>query len=340
MERSPREGLPEYGIDRVVGNAPDEMMRKTVLEIKEFAEKHDALDDSEKQFEVASSPEEREDYLNALAMVNELRKIYGKEPLQLDIHNLHILEFPENSTTQWRGTALTKERHLWVTRVPSRLLMLHDLVHELAHLGGYNVIQHDSFTETNEATAGNYRFGTSIYSRNSVLGEDKTNERTAYFRNLNEALTEEIAIQLTQQYEQSKFQDEIHVIEEFKKWATSTENSNVENIDEILTVLELPNGVDRIYYRGYISARSIYQTLFQKISEANPNVFPSPEEVRRLFVDAQMTGNILPIGRLIDKTYGKGTFRTIGEKDVNLENLREYVDNLTPLEISTQDITI
>ena len=37
------------------------------------------------------------------------------------------------------------------------------------------------------------------------------------------------------------------------------------------------------------------------------------EEVFDLFASAALTGNLLTIGKLIDKTFGLGTFRKIGE---------------------------
>ena len=39
----------------------------------------------------------------------------------------------------------------------------------------------------------------------------------------------------------------------------------------------------------------------------------------KLFMKRQINGNILPIGKLIDKTFGPGSFRKLGEDKVVAE---------------------
>jgi hypothetical protein len=39
-------------------------------------------------------------------------------------------------------------------------------------------------------------------------------------------------------------------------------------------------------------------------------------------------GNLLTIGKLIDRTFGKGTFRKIGESDSDPKKLREFIGSL------------
>jgi len=41
-----------------------------------------------------------------------------------------------------------------------------------------------------------------------------------------------------------------------------------------------------------------------------------------------MTGDILPVGRLVDKTFSKGTLRKIGELDSDIKMQEEFVDSL------------
>ncbi|MDP2934265.1 MAG: hypothetical protein Q8N59_00620 [bacterium] len=53
--------------------------------------------------------------------------------------------------------------------------------------------------------------------------------------------------------------------------------------------------------------------LIDVLWERNKDRFKNREEVEKLFLDAQFTGNLLKIGRLIEKTFGKGSFRKLGE---------------------------
>jgi hypothetical protein len=41
-----------------------------------------------------------------------------------------------------------------------------------------------------------------------------------------------------------------------------------------------------------------------------------------------MTGNILPVGRLIERTFGNGTLRRIGELDQDMQAQEEFVNSL------------
>lgn len=56
-----------------------------------------------------------------------------------------------------------------------------------------------------------------------------------------------------------------------------------------------------------------FQALIDSLWEKNKSRFETREAVENLFLDAQFTGNLLKIGRLIEKTFGKGSFRKLGE---------------------------
>jgi len=57
-------------------------------------------------------------------------------------------------------------------------------------------------------------------------------------------------------------------------------------------------------------------------------MFTDPEEVFEAFARGMMTGNPLEIGRLVDGTFGKGTFRKIGEMDEDVDEQLKYVESL------------
>jgi len=44
----------------------------------------------------------------------------------------------------------------------------------------------------------------------------------------------------------------------------------------------------------------------------NQNEFKNKEEILNLFIDAQLNGRLLKIGKLIEHTYGKGSFKKLG----------------------------
>ncbi len=53
--------------------------------------------------------------------------------------------------------------------------------------------------------------------------------------------------------------------------------------------------------------------LVKSLYEKNKETFSSEDEVVTLFQKAQVSGNILSVARLIEKTFGKGMFRKLGE---------------------------
>ena len=78
----------------------------------------------------------------------------------------------------------------------------------------------------------------------------------------------------------------------------------------------------------YKSERRILNTLIDKILEKNPDKFQDKEEVFEVFAKGMITGNILPVGRLVERTFGKGTLRKIGELDQDLRAQEEFVNSL------------
>jgi hypothetical protein len=70
------------------------------------------------------------------------------------------------------------------------------------------------------------------------------------------------------------------------------------------------------------------EVLLDKLYEKNTDQFSNREEVFNVFAKAMLTGNILPLGRLVDGTFGRGTLRKIGELDHDVQALEEFVESL------------
>jgi hypothetical protein len=68
--------------------------------------------------------------------------------------------------------------------------------------------------------------------------------------------------------------------------------------------------------------------LIDKILERNSEKFQDREEIFEIFAKGMMTGNILPVGRLIERTFGNGTLRRIGELDQDIQAQKEFVNSL------------
>ena len=57
--------------------------------------------------------------------------------------------------------------------------------------------------------------------------------------------------------------------------------------------------------------------LIDTLYERNPSQFQSPNQVFDVFARAMLRDTPLPLGRLIERTFGHGTFKKIGAiKDI------------------------
>ncbi|MDB4940256.1 MAG: hypothetical protein JWO40_681 [Candidatus Doudnabacteria bacterium] len=58
------------------------------------------------------------------------------------------------------------------------------------------------------------------------------------------------------------------------------------------------------------------EALIQDLWEKNQDKFENIKSIWDIFINTQLNGNLLPIGRLIESTYGKGSFRKLGENNL------------------------
>ncbi len=104
-----------------------------------------------------------------------------------------------------------------------------------------------------------------------------------YFRTLNEAVTDRLA-------------------EQFIKNLADNTNSRIGI-----------SNPDNFVSPTYTQEKEDLDHLVNDLYEKNKDLYESREEVFALFARSTMGGAVLPLARLIEKTYGKGWFRKIGE---------------------------
>lgn len=146
--------------------------------------------------------------------------------------------------------------------------------HELWHTLG----SHEAIQVTTKGEIDWYRAGFSIKSRE---GEKE------YFYRIDEALTGLMTKRFVDEVllADPSFTEEIKKLEALNQEIDTTRRGEVKMLHEI--------------------AQNIY-------SRSNGE-FQSPEEVINLFLKGQVTGNILSIARVIEKSFGKGSFRKLGQ---------------------------
>lgn len=68
--------------------------------------------------------------------------------------------------------------------------------------------------------------------------------------------------------------------------------------------------------------------LIDALYERNKNNFNDREEVFDMFAKNAFTGNMYELGKLVDKTFGRGTLRKIGKLDAHIEEQEKFIKSL------------
>jgi hypothetical protein len=169
--------------------------------------------------------------------------------------------------------------------------------------------------------------------------------QSRFFVNLNEALTEELTKRfVSQNSHNSLFEKELKQTEKIKKKYCDVVGSNnvpVVDDDTVYATIQDENILQSIKRRlmgvhpdiitqklSYETERHVLNTIIDKIYKKKKSSFKDREDVFDVFVKSMMTGNIIPIGKLIDSTFGKGTFRRLGELDSTIQEQEDFIASL------------
>ena len=154
-----------------------------------------------------------------------------------------------------------------------------------------------------------------------------------YFNNLNEAVTEELVKRFILDpvvRENPLFKYELEETERLKREYGEVRYKSGEKFfpDDVYWAKEDAEGNLSGRILTYPQERRILNALIDRLFEINKGQFKEREQVFDVFAKAMFSGNILPLGRLIDGSFGEGIFRKIGELDDSLNQQEEFVNAL------------
>ncbi len=298
--------------ERVVGKFPGEDKKEILQEAGEiFSEQ--SFENMEK-IERGKTSRELEIISLANKATNELRTKYDLDKFDIPAKNIHIIqkEFwsDEKSTAHFasmcQGIALCEQS--------AGIVFMEKIFHEMLHFKSYNALQ---IIKEGNSELGEYRVGLTMHSRDN---------KEFYFVNINEAVTEEMTrIFIRKLSENSLFKKEIKqtidIIKKYPREKSASGELIFNNDTYFAEIIKERGGMEHIAAKEftYSRERKILDILIDKLFEINSDKFKRREDVFEVFAKSMMTGNILPLGRLIDGTFGKGTFRKIGELDDDIE---------------------
>lgn len=254
---------------------------------------------------------------------NELRQTYGLTDFDVPSKNIHVIKkekWPKEEGAAFYNSMMQaiaiKEEH-------AKIVFLKNILHEMIHLKSYGSMQ---ITANEDPQEHEYRSGITITKRDGSR---------LFFRNINEAVVEELTMKLfSKLYDHPIFSKEVKQTSEIAekgKDALSSEGEKLFTKDTYYAEIEdIGNNKGRISVNSFVYSkeRRILKKLIHKIFDRNSNDFENEQQIFELFASSIITGNILTLGKLIDSTFPKGTFRKIGELDSNIEKQEAFIDGL------------
>ena len=239
----------------------------------------------EKQLPGEQEKTEREIVLIKFAKdaVDEVLKKYGKREIyDIPLDHIHVFEKGgvEKFTEQRLGSGAhsTTRGTVLADRSDSEVYFLTTIFHELCHAKKYNALQIIPEHKSKKAEIEDYRGGIIITSRD---GEQRS------FENFEEA----IEGLLTQRF----YEEKIKTSELFKDEVSRIENEQRKIDTSRLKELEDLNRIINYIY------------------DQNKTEFKTRDEVAEIFIEASVNGDLFRLARLVEKTFGKGSFRELGK---------------------------
>jgi hypothetical protein len=320
---------------RVIGGASAEKKEQAKKEIEQALFNHfESLSPQEqeqlKKFEYPKSEKE-------LALINfaneetsRLMQEAGIEPYNVSEKNLHIIP-PElyKKAAGDSGTAVTfntkqgilfDAQHFRDNPVNFGAVALHEMLHLKAHLS----IEVEEEGEKMETTP--YREGVTVRALQKHGYHVKYHE---HFAGLHEAIVAETEKRLLPKLLNCP------ALAAEKEWLMSQEAKEMKKkLAEEKGILEDDivwigkKGKDDWEAISYFQQRNVLNYVCTEIQKQFPEQFQSPDDVYKVFLNAHFTGRLLPIARLVEKTFGEGSFRLLGNMDTNKKSGVLHLESL------------
>lgn len=231
---------------------------------------------------------------------------FGGQWLDIKPQNVHLIEVDKLSEitrkefeeSGWSAyTEPLTGRMLLFLETPSKLKLAQNLVHEMLRL--------NSFASVKIIQKKNKKFVD--YGRAGLEFFIKDGERL--FNELNEAVNTELQLKFEEKFFDglNYTKDEWVKIKRFKEFLRSRgENDLADNLAAM-------DEKSKPLFYGYSDLREVLKTFIGEIYEKNKDRFNSKDDIFKLFAQAAIGGQILLLARVWEKTYGKGSFRDLGQ---------------------------
>ena len=341
------QGKREYPVERVVGRGFDDEDYEIA---REFFRNRFGRQDFVRDLEREKTEEEEKIIVWVNDETNSVLELYGVRPLDIPSRNVHIIpeeqwpkreDFTDSAAFYDFGTqAIFYRDNVW------RSLFAYRLFHEQLHIKSHQAAQ---YVEAD----GKKKF--EEYRSGLTLTSAKRENFSAQFRKVNEAIIEALAVQFWEERiaADERFRAEMEKVERLRavlreesaalKTANKLSDEEFEAAaGEICAALPgQGDGEPELVRFAYSAERAALSMLISKLAEHDPaRLAEAPAkralgadagEIFGLFVKSALSGRMVELGKLIDRTFGAGTFKRLGaissEKHTK-EELLAFVNDL------------
>src|SRR3989344_2476044 len=78
----------------------------------------------------------------------------------------------------------------------------------------------------------------------------------------------------------------------------------------------------------YLQQRDVLNYVCAEIQKQFPDEYKSADDVYKTFLNAHFTGRLLPLARLVEETFGEGSFRLLGNMDTDRQSGILHLESL------------
>ncbi|MES2315628.1 MAG: hypothetical protein V4486_02750 [Patescibacteria group bacterium] len=314
--------MRESGFDRIVG-ASEEEERDVLAGFKNIFDTNYNIK-GEKQ----KSPEQTRGAEAISRYMFPFLEKYGVRALDIRPDQIHFMEkrdLPETVRKLYGDAGGVYEAdNQWILIFGGdqdpKTVLAKRMAHEMIHFNSFKSLTFNR----DDCSAQGRRLGLQLKSGGFM-----------HFRKLNEAITEELAIRFAVEYfDKIEYtSDSITaareayrpLIESGAKIISLTTSGMEADID-LLERLD-PNFTESALSFGgetsYLSERAKLHQMIDDIFTKNKDKFKNKDEVFAIFVNAALKGRLLPLARIMNATYGKGSFSQLAEEMQEIINIEK-----------------
>lgn len=333
---------PEFG---VVGDVSSEDKVKVKEEINQYLVNHTETLSSEKKEDIRKA--ERQKTEKELALIDfanrETDKLMGElgvTPYDIPYNNYHMVShefFKEKIGSDHHAITFPSWQGIYFDESyfkDSPVFFGSIAFHETMHLKAYYAVEAKQGDEKVERRP--YREGVSVLRPMYEYGFKTLNRK--HFTGLHEAIvTEAQKRMIPSLFAQPELVKEKIWIESNEAKALMKDFAKKKGIEET-DVYYIDQEQNSFLILSYRPQRKVLNYLCTEIQKQFPDRFKSSDDVFKVFLSANFTGNLLDIGRLVEKTFGEGSFRMLGNMDIDPGSAAMHLKSLEKAKMRQEKI--